>query len=641
MTRMSYRPEIDGVRAVAVVSVILYHAGLPVARGGFVGVDVFFVISGYLICSIIHRDIAEGRFSLAGFYERRARRILPALYVVCMASFVLGWMWMLPREFKDFSKSLVSVVTFWSNIHFLKETDYFNPSSSLKPLLHTWSLSVEEQFYILFPFFLISLRSVSRKSRLLALFVASFASFVSAHFMSDIYPSANFYLLLTRAWELGFGALVALGVSRSAGPSARGAAASWIGLAAIGFSIVWLDDKMPFPGVWALPPVFGTGLLLAYSSGTSVGRLLGVRPLVAIGVTSYSAYLLHQPIFAFARLRSIEPLPLWLYGPLIAATFIGAAFMWRYVESPFRDRSRFSRRSIARWAFAASACLLAVGAFGQLSKGAPWRQPGGETLTRGMEANRGLDKSCEGAADFPVRCATSSGPEIIVWGDSYAMHLVDAIVASNPSVRLVQATKSACGPFFDVTPIILPDYNERWAQSCLAFNDRVKSYIEQSKTLRYAVLSSPFATYLKAGSSLYTDGKVVKSDDELVLAHFQATLRWLASRRIVPVIISPPPADGRNIGDCVMKSLWLGQGDESCKIKTGEFVEKNKSTIEFLKKISDDYRVIFLWDYLCDEAVCAVTMDGNSLYIDDGHLSHDGSSSLGKRIDLYNLVVGG
>lgn len=211
---MQYRPEVDGLRAIAVLPVILFHAGFSAFSGGFVGVDIFFVISGYLITTIIYQEMAQGRFSMWRFYERRARRILPALFAVSLACIPFAWLWMLPNEFKDFSQSLVGVATFTSNILFWRESGYFAGAAELKPLLHTWSLAVEEQFYILYPPLLLALYRFVPKLLFTIISLGALVSLGLAHWASSAHPSANFYLLPTRAWELGLGALAAIYLQR-------------------------------------------------------------------------------------------------------------------------------------------------------------------------------------------------------------------------------------------------------------------------------------------------------------------------------------------------------------------------------------------------------------------------------------------
>lgn len=345
---MSYRKEIDGLRALAVLPVMFFHAGLPVFPGGFVGVDVFFVISGYLITSLILDEQARGQFSLAGFYERRMRRILPALSIVLVSASVAAWFILLPHELETFGESVIAVVLFVSNILFWWQTDYFAPTAEQIPLLHTWSLAVEEQFYLLFPLLLMSMRAWSVRVLASVLLLLGALSLGWAEWLWRQSFEANFYLLPSRVWELMLGALCAMFI-RTYGMLTGVVAqlGAVLGLAALGYALLAFDDSLPFPGLYALVPTLGTALLiLGASSATWVGNVLGLKPLVAIGVISYSAYLWHQPVFVFARLQLLEePTPLIMLGLMVASLAL-AVLSWYGVEKPCRDRRRFSRQQV-------------------------------------------------------------------------------------------------------------------------------------------------------------------------------------------------------------------------------------------------------------------------------------------------------
>ena len=345
---MDYRREIDGLRAVAVIPVILFHAGFQTFSGGYVGVDVFFVISGYLITSIIITEMEKGTFSLAHFYERRARRILPALFLVMLVCLPLAWLWLVPNDMKEFSKSLRYVSGFISNFLFYKQSGYFDTAAELKPLLHTWSLAVEEQYYVFFPLLLMITWRLGIRWTVGILGLVAIVSLGYAHRDSFHNPAAGFYLLPTRFWELLIGALVAFyfftrNNSRTTATHASSIMSQSFGLAGlllIVYAVFEFDRTTPFPGLYALVPTLGTALIIVFANEKNlVGRFLANRALVGIGLISYSAYLWHQPLFAFARHRSLgDP-----GTPLIAAlslTAIALAYLsWRYVEIPFRNRN--------------------------------------------------------------------------------------------------------------------------------------------------------------------------------------------------------------------------------------------------------------------------------------------------------------
>lgn len=332
---MIYRPEIDGLRTVAVLPVLFFHAGFDLFSGGYVGVDVFFVISGYLITGILVEDYYQGRFSVLNFYERRARRILPALLLVILVTIPFAWAWMLPNQLKDFSQSLVAVVVFSSNFLFWKEEGYFAAAAELKPLLHTWSLAVEEQYYLIFPVFLIALLRRGIRTTSCALFGVALFSFLLSEWGWRHFPEANFYLSPTRFWELLTGSLCAIFLrTRGNQPSNF---LAFVGVVLIGVSVFFYDASVPFPSVYTLAPVIGAALIILYGSpATAVGRILSMRVFVGIGLISYSTYLWHQPLFAMARLRLIHEPPPWFMLLLVITSLVLAYLTWRAKKTRVR-----------------------------------------------------------------------------------------------------------------------------------------------------------------------------------------------------------------------------------------------------------------------------------------------------------------
>lgn len=361
---MKYRSEIDGLRALAVIPVILFHAGVPLFSGGFVGVDIFFVISGYLITTIIIQDLVAGKFSIVSFYERRARRILPALLLVVIVCAVATWFFLRPLDGEKFAKSILGVITFTSNIMFWLDGGYFESASELKPLLHTWSLAVEEQYYLFFPLLLMLVYRYAWKYLVALLIVLALLSFLLmewAVMLSAASPaivSAGFFLLPTRCWELLIGSLVAFHLSQ--GKTELPLATRNILSAAGGAMILWatfsFDKHTPFPSHATLLPTLGTALIILYATTDTLSKaVLSTRIPVAIGLVSYSAYLWHQPVFAFYRYQTattdIRPVALLVLFVLI---IILAAFTWKYIEQPFRNKSSFGRRAIFRYGLIAS-----------------------------------------------------------------------------------------------------------------------------------------------------------------------------------------------------------------------------------------------------------------------------------------------
>lgn len=343
---MQYRREIDGLRSLAVLPVIFFHAGIEAFGGGFVGVDVFFVISGYLITTLILQEKMDGRFSIAGFYERRARRILPALLFVMACCLPFAFWLMLPGQLVSFSNSVISVVLFVSNFLFWTESGYFRDVSELKPLLHTWSLAVEEQYYLLFPLLIaVAWRLGTRRLAYLILGLA-IASLALSEVGARRFPVANFFLAPTRAWELFTGALCAFYLSNPSTKQPSNVLAAMAGLIMIAIAVHVYSESTLFPSTLALVPVIGTALVIVYSPGTAVARLLSTPVLVWIGLLSYSAYLWHQPLFAFVRLYLGENPSTATALALIAGVFALSYLSWRFIEAPFRSRSRTSLRTL-------------------------------------------------------------------------------------------------------------------------------------------------------------------------------------------------------------------------------------------------------------------------------------------------------
>jgi peptidoglycan/LPS O-acetylase OafA/YrhL len=466
---MRYRPEIDGLRALAVLPVVLFHAGLPGLPGGFVGVDVFFVISGYLITRQIVEEKRAGTFTLAGFWERRARRILPALFAMMALCLPLAWAWLTPGDFAAFARSVAATTLFASNVLFWRGSGYFGEAAELQPLLHTWSLAVEEQWYPLFPLAIVALWRLGRRGLFAVLATVALGSLALSQWAALERPAAAFFLLPGRAWELLAGALLALHghepeASRPATPRRSAQAAALAGLALLAIPMLVYDRHTPFPGLAAIAPVAGALLAIRFATpDTIVGRMLSDPRLVAIGTFSYGTYLWHQPLLAFARHRTGgEPDPLLLAGLVIASFALGRASL-AWVERPLRDRSRIGRRTLvgaaASAAFGLGAAASAIVALDGVPArydaaaqallregGAPWRST---MVVHGLGAcflddHQGVD------ALRANRCVPppTDRPRLVVLGDSEAAHLVHGLRRrfADGRFELGQWTGTGCAP---------------------------------------------------------------------------------------------------------------------------------------------------------------------------------------------------
>ncbi|MGB0907997.1 MAG: acyltransferase family protein [Maricaulaceae bacterium] len=644
---MQYRSEIDGLRAIAVLPVIFFHAGFETFSGGFVGVDIFFVISGYLITTILIKDLDAEKFSLRKFYERRARRILPALFFVILCCLPFSLVWMNPTQLKNFSQSLTAVSGFASNILFFVESGYFQEASELKPLLHTWSLAVEEQFYIFFPILLLVSWRFGFKFVFFIVLALSTLSLVLSHWGAIAYPNATFYLIHTRAWELGVGSLCGFLLYNRL--PYKNSLLSLIGLCLIAGSIFFYDVNTPFPSFYALIPVGGTALLILFAqSATSVAKILSMRPLVLIGLISYSAYLWHQPLFAFARLQNLSTPSLVTIWILIIMSFALAAFSWRYVEQPFRRREKTLFASQNRL-FAASVAGLVffslLGLFGHVTNGAPFRKTSsGMTweelnLKDRLAPNPGLNISCDPKKDFPSRisnpnCRTGEDPKAVLWGDSYAMHLAGSLQKSSFSenASFIQLAKSQCSPILNRGV----NHKATTAQECIKFNDQVIAYLKEAGHVEMVIMSS---TYGMSGKQPTFDrlGErkgVVNSDYDYT--QMIETAEMILAMGKTPVFVTPPPNNGTELGHCLGNALARQLPLSACDYSREHITENGKTTFAIFDKLKNKYTVVDLRDIFCSDGTCIASYEDVFLYRDNGHISVEGSNFIGINMDPFS-----
>jgi peptidoglycan/LPS O-acetylase OafA/YrhL len=478
----NYRPDIDGLRAIAVLSVVLFHLDFATLGGGYVGVDIFFVISGYLIGKSILDQRRSGTFSLVTFYQKRLRRILPALVIVLVATTLAALFVLLPVAMEEYSRSVIFAILSISNILFWLETDYFASQAHEMPLLHTWSLGVEEQFYILFPLLLLLTRKAQRWDLAIIAAVTA-ASLGLSIFISADYPSANFYLIQTRAWELLAGVLVA---EWRFAILARRAVREGIALAAIvviaAVCLLYTPATL-FPGLAAVPPVLASAMLLSVGAhgSTLVGRALSIRPMIFVGLISYSLYLWHWPVIVLIKQWTPEA---WLrmperIGALVVMTAM-AWISWRFIERPFRSRDTSSR---AIWIFSASstAALLLAGAAIMQMNGLPKRFSG-ETVQLASYMARDDDtvrNPCQvglyapNGTFSPAACLEQSDdrPNVLLIGDSHANHLRHGLDARYGNIAFQQATAAGCR----VTLVAA----ERETPTCAAFRAQLFERLER------------------------------------------------------------------------------------------------------------------------------------------------------------------
>lgn len=495
-----HRPDIDGLRALAVIPVILFHAHLKFS-GGFVGVDIFFVISGFLISTIILREISEKKFNLVAFWERRIRRILPALVVVILATLVAGWFLYLPEDLMSLGASVMAQSALVSNFFFYWHSGYFEPGAETFPLLHTWSLAVEEQFYLLFPLLLMLLAGLRRSAIPWTIAALGFGSFVLSVAGTYHAPAATFYLLPARAWELMLGAYLAANPGMQLAKGWMKEAVALCGLVFILGSIFLYTANTRFPGMAALPPCLGAALIILSGGGkpTLVGRMLSLRPVVFIGLISYSLYLWHWPLLVFAKYGSVEPENRLLCLGAVIASFVPATLSWRFVEIPFRERKVCAKRpQIFAFAGCSMLALLAIGTTAQLGRGMASRIPPKALVYADYRNDFALrnDITAEQAAagEFAELGgqATNQPVGIMLWGDSHAQALAPMIddLCRRFSIRGVEATHAATAPLVGYVSGAPGSLGE----NSPAFSKAVLDYISK-RHLNAVILAAYWASY--------------------------------------------------------------------------------------------------------------------------------------------------
>lgn len=623
-TQHGLRIDIQLLRALAILLVVAQHANLTIVSGGFLGVDVFFVVSGYLMTGIIARELDEGRFSFVSFYARRARRLLPA----AMATFAVTALtapWVLDTaELRDFVKQLLGSLVFVGNIVLWRQSDYFSSGAALKPLLHTWSLSVEEQYYILLPLLLFVCPARLRLGLTALLTVGSLALCL---WLQPRFPSGVFYLLPFRAWELGIGSAVALLVRGGRLPARpmpllRGLTA--VVLLVLPFSV----SEAGHPGWPALVACLATAVLVV--PGLDLAPSRGLAPLVGIGNRSYTLYLVHWPVFAFANNIFIESVPVWAGAVAIALVLTWMELQYRLVEQPLRTM-RVGRWQVA--GFVGGGVLI-----GAASLGAAMLLPG---RAADRAANTGLGLACafrDRLEDLP-ECRTAAQPRTLLWGDSIAIALAPGLAQSSPG-GIVQATKTVCGPFLDIAPVDDGSHNARWARDCIAFNDSVLASLKRSPQIETVVLSSILTQYAPGVEDyrlMTRNGAIATIGPQSVPAVIASLHRTAeAVRRLGKrvVLVAPPPSIGYDIGRCEVRlaearltSAPLG----GCSFSESAYHHYRAPLLDLLDAARrGGVPVLSLDPAICASGTCRARIGTTILYRDEVHLSIAGSRLLGE-----------
>jgi peptidoglycan/LPS O-acetylase OafA/YrhL len=625
LSGIRYRPEIDGLRAIAVAAVVAFHAKLGLTPGGFVGVDVFFVISGYLITSLIMADIDAGRFSILTFYERRIRRIFPALLAVIAACLVVGYWRMTPDDFVLLGRNAMAALGFHSNYWLAGRAGYFMPDAATLPLLHTWSLGVEEQFYVLAPLVLLLGAGRGRRTLgwvfwpLLAAGIAVSAAGVTRN------PDTAFYLLQTRAFELMIG--VALGLSlvpRIASRMAR-EALSAAGLLMIAAAMALYSFETAFPGFAALLPCVGAALLIHAAregeSLTIVGRMLATPPFVAIGLISYSLYLWHWPLFAFAEYEWPGQLNEGARLALCVAALLIAFASYRWIEQPARkSRLVLTRPHVFAAGISGAVVLAGISQAIVVSRGVPSRlSPDIAAFAQDIARARSGDNPCRSRGSAAREICTlgdsAATPSFLVWGDSHALTLTSEVhaLATSEGVAGFLVARGGCPPLFDAGST--PALSKKKCQGNVA---QVESAIE-SGSIRSAILFARWATYTE----------MTKAEGEEFSRLLFATVSKLVRNGANVTIIGPVPELPFNLPTAMIKGRMKG-APFTLEVDYAGFLVHQQHTLAMLEALSKLPKVDVVYPHqsLCSDQICMAIEDDFPLYNDDNHLNGRGTAKL-------------
>ena len=637
---MKYRAEIDGLRALAVLPVILFHAGFEWFSGGFVGVDVFFVISGYLITTIIISEMTEGKFSLINFYERRARRLLPALFLVLIVSILFSILLLIPIDLKNFGQSLVAVSFFSSNFLFWLEFDYFDSASELKPLIHTWSLAVEEQFYILFPILLISTWRFGRNA-ILAIFLMLFLiSLFLAEWASINSPTANFFLLPFRVWELLIGAFLSILIKQYGFIKSNylNQIISLTGISMIILSIVSFDHETRFPGLVGLLPTLGTGfLILCAVPGTLVFKLLTIRLIIFMGLISYSTYLWHQPMLVYARYFFGESLNIFYIFALCILPFIFAYFTWKYIEQPFRDKVRFTRRNIFVSSFLGIILFSAIGLSMHFTNGLSHRLPNDLKEENLFQPNLKCSFGNYGLKLFVSEevksCIDNSSNSVFLIGDSHANALSYSLEneLNKIGLQVINLSSPGCFPIFGTNNPI-----QSLGPNCTAMKDFVEQRVLKLK--RPIILSSRWRLWIEGNRYNNGEGGIEWGDPSpasLISNHSKESLYLHTKNELTKlgedlklIIVNQIP----EVGIDPIRNKFV-DSDRVLDHDYSQYLSQNNKTNSMFSEIKNA-SLIRTDKLVCDpnSKRCKTEINGNLLYMDSHHPSTHFSSLIAAEI---------
>jgi peptidoglycan/LPS O-acetylase OafA/YrhL len=627
--RFDYRPDLDGLRAIAVVPVILFHLGFSYTPGGFVGVDVFFVLSGYLITRQIALSLQDGTFSLLEFYDRRIRRLFPAFFAMLLASTVAALLVLLPDDLAAFGESLLPASFSVSNFHFWDESGYFAPAAETMPLLHTWSLAVEEQFYLLFPLLLMVIWRFGGAHATRAICILATLSFAASIWSSAAAPQAAFYLLPSRAWELLLGSILALAPRPAPKPMWLRNAAVLSGLAGIGAAVFTYHAGMTFPGLPAALPCLGCALVIwaGASADPSLSnhaqthplalRFLTLPPLVFLGLISYSLYLWHWPLIVFTRYLSPDPPTVGQTTMIVVAT-VGIAYTsWKLIEQPLRrgDRNWPTRQQRMSYSLASVGALAVIGAVLHATKGLPWIQKAEvRTITEAAADKSPVRERChfdwdeQGQRSLADTCVFggANGRRVIVLGDSHGAELSYALseVAAANSLHVRQITASACPPAHD--------FSASSSKTCPRHMKLMMQGLAETPRSTVVVAAHYFGWAASKGAARDT----IWNGLEFVVARLREV-----GHDVVLLGDWPPHSRGR-LPHVLAREVRLGRSAQGYSFPIDQSLSDGIDAK--LRAIAERHSAIYipLVQAVCGGKIhCQAYADGRAIYFDDDHLT--------------------
>jgi peptidoglycan/LPS O-acetylase OafA/YrhL len=643
------RPDIQILRGMAVLLVVIHHSNLlQPLQSGYLGVDIFFVISGFLITKMIASSLQFGSFRFREFYFRRAKRLLPSAYVTLFLTALAAPWFLTSVEMRDFFAQLFGALTFNANHVLWRQTGYFEGSANLKPLLHVWSLSIEEQFYFFLPFALAFTPPDLWKRLIFGITVTSMAV---CFLLLPYKPGAVFYLLPTRAWELGLGSVGAIVTTTPALESTL-QKLFWPSVAAIAI-IPLFPLGGGHPGLDALVVCTATLIVILRQHPIWANRVI-LYPMIWLGGISYSLYLVHWPILAFAANSWVSPIPGAIRLFLVLAGLLLSVFLYHNIERPFRNQ----QIKPTVWSVAAIiTATISIFVFASALQLVDGSTDTGDYAYR-RRANVGLNAACEYSDVFLPKpeCQTSADPKIMIWGDSYAMHWVEGIKETAKD-GIIQATRTTCGPVLDISMFNSSgSYSLGWAKKCIDFNRDVASYLAKHPSIKFVVLASLFQQYLDGSQVLVKEEGAYSGADELFReTHGSQELAFHSLSRTVSllrslgkkvIIMAPPPSGGGiDFARCIERKetrrVFFGSYLPTCDLPAALYFDGRKPVNDLLERVhnNSDVEVFSIDSFLCNSQVCAVTRDGRLIYRDNGHLSYEGSSLLGEKLNLADKIV--